>query len=421
MDCIVVRGGRRLAGEVAASGSKNSTLVLMAGALLADGVTVLENAPRLRDVDAMLELLRALGARADWEAEGENSHTLTIDTRELNNFEAPYDLVRKMRASFLVLGPLLARFGTARVSEPGGCAIGVRPVDQHLKGLEALGGKVVLDHGYVEATTPGLVGARLAFDLTTVNGTQNVLMAATLARGETVIENAAREPEVVELAALLSAMGAEIQGAGSARIVVRGVESLCPVRHEVSGDRIEAGTLLAAGIITRGDVLVTGIDPALLESTLEKLRELGAEIEVAPAGVRARAEGPLAGIRAVTAPFPGFPTDMQAQLMAVLTLVEGSSVVVENVFENRFMHVPELQRLGADISLSGRSAHVRGVAGLMGAPVMATDLRASAGLLVAGLAADGDTVVNRVYHIDRGYERIEAKLRGLGAEIWREG
>jgi UDP-N-acetylglucosamine 1-carboxyvinyltransferase len=393
----------------------------MAGTLLADGVSVLENAPRLRDIDAMLELIRAFGARADWEAEeGGDSHTLTIDTRGIHTFEAPYDLVRKMRASFLVLGPLLTRFGSARVSEPGGCAIGVRPVDQHLKGLEALGGKVKLDHGYVEATSPGLVGTRLAFDVTTVNGTQNVLMAATLARGETVIENAAREPEVVELAGLLGRMGAEISGAGSDRIVVHGVESLRPIRHEVSGDRIEAGTLLAAGVITHGDVRVTGVDPALLDSTLDKLRELGAEIDIDRDGVRARADGPLVGIRAVTAPFPGFPTDMQAQLMAVSTVAEGSSVIVENVFENRFMHVPELQRLGADISLSGRSAHVRGVAGLMGAPVMATDLRASAGLLIAGLAADGDTVVNRVYHIDRGYERIEDKLRGLGADIRRE-
>lgn len=418
MDQIVVRGGNRLVGEVAASGSKNSTLALMAGALLADGVSVLENAPRLRDVDAMLELLRALGAKADWnDASG---HTLSIDASGVDNFEAPYDLVRKMRASFMVLGPLIARFGNARVSEPGGCAIGVRPVDQHLKGLEALGAKVQLNHGYVQATSPGLVGARLAFDLTTVNGTQNVLMAATLAQGETVIENAAREPEVVELATLLSKMGAEIHGAGSDRIMVRGVKALRPVRHRVEGDRIEAGTLLAAGVITRGDVRVSGIDPSLLESTLEKLRELGAEVEVDSEGARVRADGHQVGIRAVTAPFPGFPTDMQAQLMAVLTLVEGSSVVIENVFENRFMHVPELQRLGADISLSGRSAHVRGVEKLMGAPVMATDLRASAGLLVAGLAATGETRVSRVYHIDRGYENIEAKLRGLGADIRRE-
>jgi UDP-N-acetylglucosamine 1-carboxyvinyltransferase len=424
MDRIVVTGGSRLGGEVAASGSKNSSLALMAAALLCDGVTRLDNVPRLRDIDAMLELLRALGARADWDVAGPGpgpSHSLSIDAGRVDKFEAPYDLVRKMRASFMVLGPLLARFGTARVSEPGGCAIGVRPVDQHLKGFEALGAKIMLDHGYVEATTPGLIGARMAFDVTTVNGTQNVLMAATLARGETVLENAAREPEIVELATLLCKMGAEIHGAGSDRIVVRGVERLRAVRHQVSGDRIEAGTLLAAGIITRGDVRVTGIDPSNLESTLEKFRALGATVEVGADGVRAWAEGPLTGIRAATAPFPGFATDMQAQLMAVLTLVEGSSVVVENVFENRFMHVPELQRLGADITLSGRSAHVRGVAGLMGAPVMATDLRASAGLLIAGLAADGDTVVNRVYHIDRGYENIEAKLRSLGADIRREG
>jgi UDP-N-acetylglucosamine 1-carboxyvinyltransferase len=419
MDQIVVRGGNRLAGEIAASGSKNSTLALMAGALLADGMTVLDNAPRLRDVDAMLELLRSLGAAADWEADG--SHTLCIDPRGVDNLEAPYDIVRKMRASFLVLGPLLARFGTARVSEPGGCAIGVRPIDQHLKGLEALGAKIALDHGYVAATAPELVGARLAFDLTTVNGTQNVLMAATLARGETVIENAAREPEVVELATFLCKMGAEIHGAGSDRIVVRGVESLRPVRHEVAGDRIEAGTLLAAAVVTRGDVRVTGIDPSLLESTLDKFREIGATIDVTSDSARVSVDSHQVGIRAVTAPFPGFPTDMQAQLMAVLTLVEGSSVVVENVFENRFMHVPELQRLGADISLSGRSAHVRGVSSLMGAPVMATDLRASAGLLVAGLAATGETTVSRVYHIDRGYENIEAKLRSLGADIRREG
>jgi len=418
MDQIVVRGGNRLVGEVAASGSKNSTLALMAGALLADGVSVLENAPRLRDVEAMLELLRALGAKADWnDASG---HTLSIDARGVDNLEAPYDLVRKMRASFMVLGPLVARFGSARVSEPGGCAIGVRPVDQHLKGLEALGAKVQLSHGYVHATAAELVGARLAFDLTTVNGTQNVLMAATLARGETVIENAAREPEVVELATMLSKMGAEIHGAGSDRITVRGVPALRPVRHRVEGDRIEAGTLLATGVITHGDVRVTGIDPSLLESTLEKLRELGSDVEVDAESARVRADRHQVGIRAVTAPFPGFPTDMQAQLMAVLTLVEGSSVVIENVFENRFMHVPELQRLGADISLSGRSAHVRGVERLMGAPVMATDLRASAGLLVAGLAASGETRVSRVYHIDRGYENIEAKLRSLGADIRRE-
>jgi UDP-N-acetylglucosamine 1-carboxyvinyltransferase len=417
MDRIVIQGGARLEGEIAASGSKNATLALMAAALLAGSQSELCNVPRLRDIDAMLELLRALGARADWDGD----HTLRIDGASVANPEAPYDLVRKMRASFMVLGPLLARFGRARVSEPGGCAIGVRPVDQHLKGLEALGAKVQLDHGYVEATTSGLCGGRVAFDLTTVNGTQNVMMAAALASGETVLENAAREPEVVELAEFLNRMGADVRGAGSDRVAIHGVRELRGVRHEVSGDRIEAGTLLCAGLVTRGDVTVTGVDSASLESTLDKLHETGAEVEVEPGRVRARPAGPLRGVQVVTAPFPGYATDMQAQLMAVLATAEGSSVVTERVFENRFMHVPELQRLGADITLSGRSAHVRGVPRLMGAPVMATDLRASAGLIVAALAAEGDTVVNRVYHIDRGYERIEEKLRSLGAAIRREG
>jgi len=417
MDRILVRGGARLSGEVRVSGSKNSSLALMAAALLASDVVTLRNVPRLRDVETMLEILRALGASADWESD---ERSLRIDPTTLAHREAPYDLVRKMRASFMVLGPLLARFGSARVSEPGGCAIGVRPVDQHLKGLAALGAKIRLDHGYVEAAAAKLCGGRVAFDVTTVNGTQNVMMAATLARGETVIENAAREPEVVELAAMLSAMGAEISGAGSDHVVVRGVASLSGIEHSVGGDRIEAGTLLAAGLVTGGDVRVTGVEPAFLESTLDKFREAGAEIEADGGAARARMTGPIRPLQAVTAPFPGFPTDMQAQLMAVLTVAEGSSIVVERVFENRFMHVPELQRLGADISLSGRSAHIRGVPRLMGAPVMATDLRASAGLIVAALAAEGDTVVNRVYHIDRGYERIEAKLRALGAEIKRE-
>ena len=419
MDRIVVEGGPSLAGEIAASGSKNSTLALMAAAILGDSETVLRNVPRLRDVDAMLDILRSLGARADWDPEA--ASTVRIDPRSISTPEAPYDLVRKMRASFLVLGPLLARFGAARVSEPGGCAIGVRPVDQHLKGIEALGAKVRLDHGYVEVSSARLQGAPVTFDVTTVNGTQNVMMAAVLAQGETVIENAAREPEVVELAEVLLKMGADVRGAGGDRIAIRGVESLRGIHHEVSGDRIEAGTLLAAGIITRGDVTVTAIDTSLLESTLEKLREVGAELDVAPTRVRARVREGLRGTRVVTAPFPGYPTDMQAQLMAVLCVASGSSIVTERVFENRFMHVPELQRMGADIELSGRSAHVRGVPRLMGAPVMATDLRASAGLILAALAAEGATVVNRVYHIDRGYERIEEKLGRLGAVIRREG
>jgi UDP-N-acetylglucosamine 1-carboxyvinyltransferase len=419
LDRIVVRGSTPLRGQVEVSGSKNSTLALMAAALLASGETQLRNVPRLRDVDTMLEILRALGVRADWDPQ--DPHAVRIDATAIGSPEAPYDLVRKMRASFLVLGPLVARCGTARVSEPGGCAIGVRPVDQHLKGLMALGAKVRLDHGYVEATASHLRGARVAFDVSTVNGTQNVMMAAALAPGETVLENAAREPEVVELAEVLNRMGADVRGAGGDRVSIRGVAALRGVRHAVAGDRIEAGTLVAAALATRGDVTVTGVDTSMLESTLDKLRETGALLEVEPTRVRARAEAALVGVRAVTAPFPGFPTDMQAQLLALLTLATGSSVVTERVFENRFMHVPELQRMGADIALSDRSALVRGVARLFGAPVMATDLRASAGLIVAALAAEGDSVINRVYHIDRGYERIEEKLRGLGAEIRREG
>jgi UDP-N-acetylglucosamine 1-carboxyvinyltransferase len=418
MDRIVVRGNGPLEGEVAVSGSKNASLALMAAALLAPGETLLENVPFLRDVDGMLEILRALGARAEWD--GPN-HAVRIDASRVHNMEAPYDLVRKMRASFLVMGPLLGRFGTARVSEPGGCAIGVRPVDQHLKGFEGLGAKLRLDHGYIEAHGLELRGARIAFDLTTVNGTQNVMMAACLADGETVLENAAREPEVVELAEFLMKMGADLHGAGTDRIVIRGVPSLRAVRHRVSGDRIEAGTLLAAATATQGDVSVEGFDPAHLESCLDKLRECGAEIDTHPTGARLRMGERPRPVRVVTAPFPGFPTDMQAQLMAALCVGSGSSVVTEQVFENRFMHVPELQRMGADIALAGRSAHVTGVERLSGAPVMATDLRASAGLIVAGLAAEGETVVSRVYHIDRGYERIEEKLRSLGADIRREG
>ncbi len=417
MDRIVVSGGARLSGDVRVSGSKNATLALLAAALLGEGETVLRNVPRLRDVDGMLQILSALGARADWDAQ--EPSTLRILADDVDRFEAPYDLVRRMRASFMVLGPLVARFGHGRVSEPGGCAIGVRPVDQHLKGLEALGAKTELTHGYVEATSQRLRGARVTFDICTVNGTQNVMMAACLADGETVLENAAREPEVIELAAVLAKMGARIEGAGSPRIAIEGVPRLRGVEHVVSGDRIEAGTLLAAGIVTRGDVRLHGIDGGVMEATLEKLRETGAEIEVEGDAIRARAFDAPRGVDAVTAPYPGFATDMQSQLMAVLSVASGSSIITETVFENRFMHVPELLRLGADISVTGRTAHVRGVPRLMGAPVMATDLRASAGLIVAALAAEGETEVSRVYHIDRGYERIEEKLRSIGARIRR--
>ncbi len=419
MDRIIVNGGRRLSGEVAISGSKNSTLALMAAALLTDEEVVLRNVPRVRDVDGMLAIFEALGAKASWDSQ--DPHAVRINASNLCHFEAPYDLVRKMRASFMVMGPLVTRFGQARVSEPGGCAIGVRPIDQHLKGIEALGGKVRLDHGYVEVTGAPLVGANFSFDITTVNGTQNVMMAATLAKGETVLENAAREPEVVELAEVLRKMGADIEGEGTDRIVIRGVTHLRGIEHRVAGDRIEAGTLLCAAAITKGDVWIRGVLPETMGATLEKLREIGVEITVQGDSIRACVPDGLHGIHVTTAPYPGFATDMQAQIMALLLVAEGSSVVTEKVFENRFMHVPELQRLGADITLDGRSAHLRGNARLMGAPVMATDLRASAGLLVAALAAEGETTVHRVYHIDRGYERIEEKLKSLGAEIRREG
>jgi UDP-N-acetylglucosamine 1-carboxyvinyltransferase len=419
MDRIVVTGGAQLAGEVRVSGSKNATLALMSAGLLARGETVLRNVPQVRDVEHMLALLRALGATAEWHPD--EPRTVTINPETVATPEAPYDLVRKMRASFMVLGPLVARFGCGRVSEPGGCAIGVRPVDQHLKGLQALGAKIRLDHGVIEAFGARLQGAPISFDTVTVNGTQNVMMAATLADGETVLDNAAREPEVVELADMLNRMGAQIRGAGSDRLVIRGVPELRGVTHSVSGDRIEAGTLLAAAMITKGDVLVTGIDPVSMDSMIDKMRETGAEITTTPDSVHVRAEAASEPIRVVTAPYPGFPTDMQAQLMAVLCVGKSSSVVTETVFENRFMHVPELVRMGADIALDGRSAHIRGVSELAAAPVMATDLRASACLLVAGLAARGETVVNRVYHIDRGYERIEQKFCSLGAEIRREG
>lgn len=418
MDQIIVRGEARLEGEVRVSGSKNATLALMAAALLGRGETILRNAPCVRDVDHMLDILKALGARADRDAG--DPRVIRIDPENIATPEAPYDLVRKMRASFMVLGPLLARFGCGRVSEPGGCAIGVRPIDQHLKGLAALGAKIRLDHGTIEAFGARLCGTQINFDSVTVNGTQNVMMAATLAEGETILDNAAREPEVVELADMLNRMGARIEGAGSDRLVIRGVSDLRGVSHDVAGDRIEAGTILAAAMITRGRVTVQGIDPVVMDSMLEKLRETGAEIDLTSDSVTVRADAPARPIRVVTAPYPGFPTDMQAQLMSVLCLGESSSVVTETVFENRFMHVPELVRMGADISLDGRSAHIRGQPYLAAAPVMATDLRASACLIVAALAARGETAVSRVYHIDRGYERIEEKLKQLGADIRRE-
>jgi len=417
MDRILIRGGTRLSGEVRASGSKNSTLALMAAALLADGEVILHNVPRLRDIETMLEILRALGASADWESDNQS---LRIDPTTLNSQEAPYDLVRKMRASFMVLGPLLARFGSARVSEPGGCAIGVRPVDQHLKGLAALGAKIQLDHGYVEAAAAELRGGRVTFDLTTVNGTQNVMMAATLASGETVIENAAREPEVGDLAQCLAAMGADIQGIGTDTLSVRGVKSLGGAEHRVVSDRIETGTYAMAAAITGGALDLLGARAEHLRAVIEVLGQAGVAITESNRGLHVeRADGRLQGVDVMTEPFPGFPTDLQAQMMALMATAEGASMITETIFENRFMHVPELARMGADINVAGASAMVRGVERLAGAEVMATDLRASSSLVLAGLAADGETLINRVYHLDRGYERIEHKLAACGADIER--
>jgi len=419
MDRIVVEGGARLSGEVTVSGSKNSTLALMAAALLVDGETLLHNVPRLRDTDGMLEILRALGVDADWTAPDE--HSVRIDASKLSKSEAPYELVRKMRASFLVLGPLLARLGTARVSEPGGCAIGVRPIDQHLKGLLALGGKVRLDHGYVEATaSEGLVGGRLAFDLNTVNGTQNVLMAATLARGQSVIENAAREPEIVDLARCLRKMGAEIEGEGTGTITIQGVDQLHGATHPVVTDRIELGTYMLAPAICGGEVELLGGRLDLVGAFAEKLDEAGIEVTETDKGLKVRRRSDhVKAVNVTTAPFPGFPTDLQAQMMALMCTADGVSVLEEKIFENRFMHAPELMRMGAQIDVHGGTATVTGVDRLKGAQVMATDLRASVSLILAGMAADGDTTVGRVYHLDRGYEHVVRKLQSVGAKIER--
>jgi UDP-N-acetylglucosamine 1-carboxyvinyltransferase len=416
LDRFEIEGGIALRGRVAASGSKNAVLALMAASLLTDEEIELRGVPRLRDVETMIRILAALGVGARFDPNGR----LELEGGAPRALEAPYDLVRTMRASFVVLGPLVARYGRARVSLPGGCAIGARPVDQHLRGLAALGAKIDLRGGYVEAVAPRLRGARIDFEVRTVGGTQNVLMAACLARGTSELRNAACEPEVGELVRVLRAMGARIEGEGTDRLVIEGVDELHGLEHRVSADRIEVGTLLAAAAITGGDVEVTGVRPTDLASVLERLAASGVEIDISDDAVRARRTGELRAIDLVTRPFPGFPTDMQAQMMAVLALASGESLVTETIFENRFMHVPELRRLGAEIAVEGNTARIRGVAELFGAPVMATDLRASASLVLGGLAARGRTTVRRVYHIDRGYAQIERKLCSLGARVWRE-
>ena len=414
MDKLIIRGGERLVGEVAVSGAKNAVLPLACAALLTDEPLALTNVPALRDVRTVERLLATLGVETE---RGEG--TLRLCAREITGDEAPYELVKTMRASVLVLGPLVARHGRARVSLPGGCAIGARPIDQHLKGLEALGIAIRMEHGYVVAEAQRPVGGRVLFDLTTVTGTENVLMAAVLARGETVIENAACEPEVKDLADALGAMGAKIEGAGSERILVQGVDRLPGTAYAVMPDRIETGTLMAAAAMTRGNVLLHGANPSHLEAVIRKIEAAGARVTPEEDGLRVVGPSRPVAVDVKTSPYPGFATDMQAQMMALTTIAQGMSVIAETIFENRFMHVLELQRLGADIRVEGRSAVIRGRTRLSGAPVMATDLRASASLVLAGLVADGLTEVSRVYHLDRGYERLDEKLARLGADIRR--
>jgi len=411
---LLIEGGVPLEGDVAVSAAKNAALPALAASLLTARPLTLTNVPELGDVRTMLRLLQTLGARSERRG---REITLTVD--RLTSDLAPYELVSTMRASVLVLGPLVARHGSARVALPGGCAIGVRPIDQHLKGLAKLGAEIGIENGYVVARASRLKGARIATDLVTVTGTENLMMAAALAEGVTVIENAAREPEVGDLAALLTAMGARLDGVGTGRIEIHGVPELTGAVHRVVPDRIEAGTLLVAGAITRGDVRVTDIVPDHLTAVLAKLEECGVMLDTGSTWVRVRAgDRPLAA-DIVTSPFPGFPTDMQAQLMTLLGLAGGQSTVTETIFENRFMHAAELARMGASITTDGSIAIIRGVDSYQGAPVMASDLRASAALVLAGLAARGRTEVSRIYHLDRGYERLEAKLGALGARIER--
>ena len=414
MDKFIIEGGKRLEGRVRISGSKNAALPVLVSSLLADGWSTYRNIPDLADIRTIKRLLANHGAQMEGQGE-----TLRINGGNISNCEAPYDLVRTMRASVLVLGPLVARTGKARVSLPGGCAIGARPINLHLKALEAMGAEIDLREGYVEAKAKRLKGARIYFDISTVGGTENILMAAALAKGTTRLENAAKEPEVVNLADTLEAMGAKIKGAGTDVITIEGVESLRPCEVSVIPDRIEAGTFLIAAAITGGDVVLEGCDTNHLDALILKVRETGITVEPVDGGLRVRGAPEIRSADVKTLPYPGFPTDLQAQIMALLAVARGSSVVTETIFENRFMHVAELRRLGADIVVDGHNAVVKGVKRLKGAPVMATDLRASASLVVAGLVAEGKTTLSRVYHIDRGYQAIEKKLTALGASIKR--
>jgi len=414
LDEIVINGGKSLAGEVAISGAKNAALPMIAASILTGGVFSFSNVPALKDIKTILALISCLGAEVSREED-----TAVIDTSNLSVFEAPYDLVRQMRASILVLGPLLARLKKARVSLPGGCAIGARPINLHLKGLARLGADIKLEHGYVEASADRLVGDEIFFDIPTVTGTENLMMAATLAKGTTVLRNAAREPEIVALADMLNNMGAEISDAGTPAITIRGVEGLNPVSAEIIPDRIEAGTYMVAGALTQGRVLIKDCEPDHLKAVISKLREAGADVSVSGKNIEVHGNTPIKSIDIKTLPYPGFPTDMQAQFMVLMAVAGGLSVISETVFENRFIHVSELKRMGTDIAISGSHAMVKGGKRLSGAPVMATDLRASASLVLAGLVAEGTTRISRIYHLDRGYERLEEKFSGLGADIRR--
>ena len=414
MDKFVVEGGRPLEGEVKISGSKNAALPIMAATLLAPGKYRISNVPRLRDVRTMAHLLRIIGAKVEIA-----EHTLVIDTTLADFPEAPYELVRTMRASIYVLGPLLARFGRARVSLPGGCAWGPRPVDLHIKGMQKLGADISLDYGYINTRASRLNGCRIALDVASVGATGNIMMAASLAEGVTVIENAAMEPEIVNLGEFLRKMGARIEGLGTGKITIEGMPGLRAANFEVIPDRIEAGTFLVAGLITGGQVTLQSCQPDHLSEVLSKLEEAGARLSVDGQSIHLEAEGPIRSTHVTTAVYPGFPTDMQAQWIALMSLAEGSSVVTDTIFPDRFTHVPELNRFGADIVVKNNSAFIRGVKCLKGAPVTSTDLRASASLVLAALAARGHSEIYRVYHIDRGYERIEEKLQGLGARIQR--
>jgi UDP-N-acetylglucosamine 1-carboxyvinyltransferase len=414
LDKLIINGGRKLKGDVTVSGSKNASLPIFCATILAPGMNQISNVPFLRDINTTIKVLNSLGAQVEG-----NGNIVKIDSSSINSHEATYDLVKTMRASVLVLGPLLARFGQARVSLPGGCAIGARPINLHLKGLQALGAEIVLEHGYVAAKCKRLKGARINFDVSTVGGTEHLMMAAATAQGETLLENAAREPEIVDLAQYLNRMGAKIEGAGTDTVRIQGVSELSAANYEVMPDRIEAGTFMIAAAITGGDIRIHRMKLEHLDALAFKLQDAGVEITSRDGIVRIKAPKKVRSVNIKTRPYPGFPTDMQAQYMALMCLADGASVISENIFENRFMHVSELQRFGADITIEGNTSTVKGIKKLSGAPVMATDLRASASLILAGLAADGTTEVTRIYHLDRGYESIEKKLAELGADIVR--